>query len=1009
MTMKNRFPLGVLLTIALLMSGNVLSVSQTKPPPVEPVWRGRWIWLKGTENERNFYLYARRTFDLERVPKSAPVRMTADSRYKLWVNGRFVGRGPARSDPAWLYYDRYDLAPYLRKGHNVVAVLVDHYGDGTFQYLPAPAGLLFEAQMGAVRIASDESWKVRRADAYRQDLPKIDLQLPAMEEFDARKEPTGWTQAEMDDTHWTRATVLGPVGLPPHVHLVPRDIPFLREQPVRPARLLGTYAIGATTASHHIDLRPFFAADVDGEAYLLTYMRSPKAQKLTFHVGSDDGVKLWVGGVKILSYAGHRTAAPDQSAVTMDMWNGEALVLAQVRRPVDRSRWNFYFRVTGEDGKPQPIYLDWQKSGGEYLLPSAGKGAWKVTGPFDSSEQAGGPFCKDDLNMPFPAAFSNDNPAAVTAGLADKRSWRRAETDPGDSESRPVWERMQREPLLPREKEPRGAPFVGAAWPEKLVVRQSPVALVLDMGHEMLGFPHLKVDAPAGTVIDFGYSELLENGRVVPDRAGVHYADRLICREGVQTYDLFTPRAFRYWQIDVRTPQPGQEVVLEEVAQNYATYPVEYRGAFTCSDTTLNAIWKLGRYTVQQCMEDGYTDCPWRERGQWWGDARAEAFTTYYAFGDARLIRKAILQIAQGQYPDGITPGVWPAAFDGRRLPDFCLIWVMTLDDYVRFTGDVGFARTLFPQVTKALAWFEPFKDRDGLLRDVPYWVFIDWANIDKAGACTALNAYYVGALQAAERLAQRLGETNASLRWHTEAMEQAQALNSTVWSEAERAYVDSLRNDGKQSTVISEQANALCVLFGIADAEKERRLLARLAENQSKPTVRCGSPYFSFYWLWAMHTAGRHAQAIDYIRRHWKVMLDAGATTAWEVWGQGASLCHGWSSGPTSLLPAWVLGVRPLADGMNRVLIAPQTGGLAWARGAVPTPHGPVRVDWKRVGAQLTLRAETPKGVEADVVVPGQPALLRRDGHILVSFRSLPDGVHFTLKGGSKIVLEAE
>src|SRR5204863_6987132 len=112
----------------------------------------------------------RRTFSLTTVPKSAPARSTADGRYKLWVNGRFVGRGPARSDPAWLYYDRFDLAPSLRKGDNLIAVLVWHPHE-SFQYVPAPAGLLFEAQVGQQTIASDSHWAARQNDAYRQDLP----------------------------------------------------------------------------------------------------------------------------------------------------------------------------------------------------------------------------------------------------------------------------------------------------------------------------------------------------------------------------------------------------------------------------------------------------------------------------------------------------------------------------------------------------------------------------------------------------------------------------------------------------------------------------------------------------------------------------------------------------------------------------------------------------------------------------------------------------------------------
>lgn len=756
----------------------------------DAVWKGRWVWCASAPAQPNIYVYARRTFDLEAVPRTAPMRITADSRYKVWVNGRLVGRGPARSDPAWWYYDRFDIAPMLRSGRNVIAVQVFHH-HGTFQYLPGPAGLLAEVKVGGETIVSDPSWRVLRAEAYRQDLPKMGLQLAAPEEFDARKDPAGWREPDFDDSAWEPAAVVGPAGMAPHANLVARDIPPLRETVVPPAKLLGLFEAG-------------------------------------------------------------------------------------------------------------------QGSG-------------------------------------------------------------------------PVWERMQNEPLNAPDglDVPKLFRLQTKAWPSAgdidLRIGARPAVLVLDMGAEMLGFPRVRVKAPAGTVVDLGYSEVQENGRVVPNRAGVKYADRFVCREGENEFELFTPRAFRYLQVDIAPPAPGASVTIQQIAQNHAVYPTEHVGAFECSDPLLNRVWSLGRYTVEQCMEDGYTDCPWRERGQWWGDARAEAMSTYYAFGDARLIRKAILQIGQGQRADGITPGVWPADFDNRYLPDFCLIWVMTLDDYVRFTGDVAFARQLEPKIQRALKWFDKFRDKDGLLRDVPGWVFIDWADIDKQGACTALNAFYVGALDAASRLEARLGNRAEADRCAQAAETHRATMRRLLWSDADGAFSDALHNDGKLSATVSEQANALGILYGITPPEKRARVFARLDEASGKPAVRCGSPYFSLYWLWAMLDSGRADEAVEYMRR-WKVMLDADATTAWEVWNAGASLCHGWSSGPTSLLPAWVLGVRPTADGMREVIVAPQPAGLAWARGAVPTPRGPVQVSWKLDGGTMALDLTVPRGVTCRVQWPGKP-----------------------------------
>ena len=40
--------------------------------------------------------HMRKTFELDEVPSRFIVHVTADNRYKLYLNGRFVSLGPAR-------------------------------------------------------------------------------------------------------------------------------------------------------------------------------------------------------------------------------------------------------------------------------------------------------------------------------------------------------------------------------------------------------------------------------------------------------------------------------------------------------------------------------------------------------------------------------------------------------------------------------------------------------------------------------------------------------------------------------------------------------------------------------------------------------------------------------------------------------------------------------------------------------------------------------------------------
>ena len=104
------------------------------------------------------------------------------------------------------------------------------------------------------------------------------------------------------------------------------------------------------------------------------------------------------------------------------------------------------------------------------------------------------------------------------------------------------------------------------------------------------------------------------------------------------------------------------------------------------------------------CMDDGFMDCPWRERGQWLGDARVEALVAAYAFGDTALARKALLQYPQSQEESGWFRGVFPSdpPFDAI-LPTFCMIWPVALWDY--FLSDR-----------------RPYAARSGLAQSVSGW-----------------------------------------------------------------------------------------------------------------------------------------------------------------------------------------------------------------------------------------------------------------------------------------------
>ena len=89
-----------------------------------------------------------------------------------------------------------------------------------------------------------------------------------------------------------------------------------------------------------------------------------------------------------------------------------------------------------------------------------------------------------------------------------------------------------------------------------------------------------------------------------------------------------------------------------------------------------------------------------------------------------------------------------------------------------------------------------------------------------------------------------------------------------------------------------------------------------------------------------ALFRHGREQEAVKLIRDYWGEMLRRGATTFWEMFDSNTphshvnisldenhcveSLCHGWSGGPTHLLPAYVLGITPTAPRFKRFSVRP-------------------------------------------------------------------------------------
>ena len=216
-----------------------------------------WMWTAATRP--NQYIGALREFELSGAPESAVLRVFADSEYKLYVNGRFVNAGPAPFAKPVIPVDVYDVASLLRSGGNEMFILAWSAGVDTKRSLHERPGVYvrFEASLPggqAVRIVSDDQWRVADLDAWASDTPRIVWARGHVEDFHTSKPSATLLARHAPDDY---ATHFCGAGVPPaQTPAGTQQVPPWPVQRGRDARDTETAAEAALWQSPTTEARP---------------------------------------------------------------------------------------------------------------------------------------------------------------------------------------------------------------------------------------------------------------------------------------------------------------------------------------------------------------------------------------------------------------------------------------------------------------------------------------------------------------------------------------------------------------------------------------------------------------------------------------------------------------------------------------------------------------------------------------------------------------------------------
>jgi hypothetical protein len=510
-----------------------------------------------------------------------------------------------------------------------------------------------------------------------------------------------------------------------------------------------------------------------------------------------------------------------------------------------------------------------------------------------------------------------------------------------------------------------------------------------DLGKVRLGKPCFEMDLPSGASVEFAYSEILYQQRVLPyltlSSGPSCNIDHYIARGGVQTFSPLTPKAGRFMEVHIKA-NPDKIKFLDEQFIERGYFDLS-EAAFSCDDERLNTIWAIGVDTLRTCSEDTIIDTPYRERGQWIGDSLSvgmEIAST--AFPDLSLFRRTIRQSAWSANDRGIVAGMCSGEY--IYLPAYSMQWIKANLRYYELTGDRELLMEMYPFAIRNMSAFESVLGPDGLSDELGT-NFIDWGYLrESSSSDMAYNLHYLIALRSMIQWCKILQRDD---------VDKFIALEKRVFAIIDKWLKNKLSECGGDWTRVGYHVVSLALLTNVVEPCLQVEALDYIkshilncfpnnagAPRLSDPAVQLRqiiTPYFAHFSLPQLIERGQMDFVLEQYRTCWGWMMDQGCTTWLEVFDVRWSHSHHWSGCPTWQLSRYVLGLSPRFDlGMNHFEFTFIPGSLGKAKGTLPIAgsDAKIHIEWIRrsEGIEYTLHADQPIYIHPKTPLPGQQML---------------------------------
>ena len=447
-------------------------------------------------------------------------------------------------------------------------------------------------------------------------------------------------------------------------------------------------------------------------------------------------------------------------------------------------------------------------------------------------------------------------------------------------------------------------------------------SFILDFGEHFAGHLFLSlrrfdipVDAPVRLSLIFGEvpAEMAEPFDPYPGTLTRSWLEDEVvnCDDVPLTIRLTRRYAFRYLKVTVLSCSRHGQFGFSDIRAEAVTSADEKRLLpFTPRNTDDEALDRVSRRTLRDCMQTVFEDGPKRDRRLWLGDLRLQALANYATYRHFGLVKRSLYLLAGTATDQGLVSTCMferptPSRGDNSIL-DYTALLAPTVLEYLEASGDRRSAQDLWPLVLKQLDFTLEPVNRDGLF--IPpkgWWLFIDWhRTLDKQAPEHAIVLF---GLKATLKLAEKLGKTKEAAFISEIIPRMETAARQQLWDDSLGLFISGPKRE------VSWASQAWMVLAGVPSAEQARRALSGVMQHPGaeKPVT----PYMHHYFVEALLAAGLREEAWRHVQSYWGGMIRKGADTFWEVYLPEDdfaspykshlmnSYCHAWSCTPAYLL----------------------------------------------------------------------------------------------------------